>query len=106
MQAFTAKRVDGVDYPPGLAGVGWSHGLRAPGRIVMVVQEGSCWVRHEDGSRENLTAKSVVIWDPGDWVEYGHGDNGGKVELYWSETFSEQEWAAMLAEVFGPEAAR
>jgi hypothetical protein len=102
METFNAKRIDGVDCPPGLRHTGWAYGVRAPGRIVMVVQEGSCWVRREDGSRESLTAKSVVIWEPGDWVEYGHSTDGGKVERYWSEDFSEQEWAAIMTEAFGP----
>jgi hypothetical protein len=33
-----------------------AHGVRAPGRIVMVVREGSGWVLLQDGTRENLTA--------------------------------------------------
>jgi hypothetical protein len=58
----------------------------------MVIQEGSCWVRRDDGSRENLTAKSVVIWEPGEWVEYGgEGGEGHRIESYWSQDFSEEE---------------
>lgn len=45
----------------------------------MVIQEGSCWVRRDDGSRENLTAKSVVIWEPGERVEYG-GEGGFRTD--------------------------
>jgi hypothetical protein len=30
----------------------------------MVIQEGSCWVRRDDGSWQDLAAKSVVVWDP------------------------------------------
>jgi len=37
----------------------------------MVVQNGSRWVTCPDGSREDIDAKSVVIWDTGDWVEHG-----------------------------------
>jgi hypothetical protein len=81
--------------------------MRAPGRIVLVVREGSYWVRREDGSRESLAAASVVIWEPGDWVEYGYGAGEGcRFESYWSEDLSEQERAARLDEVFGPSAGR
>jgi hypothetical protein len=60
------------------------HGVRAPGRIVMVVQEGSCWVRLQDSTRKNLTAKSVVIWEPGELVEHGSiAGEGYKTESYW-----------------------
>jgi len=103
MQTFKAQRIEGADHPPSPWGENRRHGMRAPGRIVMVVREGSCWVHREDGSRDNLAAPSVVIWEPGDWVEYGNSaGEGGKSESYWSEDFSEQEWAAILTEAFGP----
>jgi hypothetical protein len=71
----------------------------------MVVQEGSCWVRREDGSRVDLAADSVVSWEPGEWVEYGSDPGKGyKIESYWSVDFSEEEWEAIFAEVFGPDA--
>ena len=103
MQTFKVKRVDGEDAPPGPWHGSRSHGLRAPGPIVMMVQEGTCWVRRDDGSREDLDAQSVVIWEPGEWVEHG-SDGGGayKIERYWAEDLSEEEWKAHLAEVFGP----
>lgn len=106
MQTFKVVRTDATDAPPRPQVSQWhAHGLRAPGRIVMVIQEGSCWVRRDDGSRENLTAKSVVIWEPGEWVEYGgEGGEGHKIESYWSQDLSEEEVKAMFAEVFGPEA--
>lgn len=79
------------------------NGRRAPGRVVMVLQEGSCWVRRADASREDLTAKSVVIWEPGEWVEYGgDGNEGYKIEGYWEQDLSEEEWKAIFAEAFGP----
>jgi len=72
----------------------------------MVIQEGSCWVRRADGSREDLTAQSVVIWEPGEWVEYGgESAEGYKIESYWAQDLSEDEWKAIFAEAFGPEAA-
>jgi hypothetical protein len=106
MQTFTAKRVDGVSCEPNPgAGEGRVHGVRAPGRIVMVVREGSGWVQREDGTREDLTATSVVIWEPGEWVEYGsNAGQGFESESYWAEDLSEQEWKDVLAEAFGPEA--
>ena len=97
---FRAQHTESADHPPG------SHrpGAHAPGRIAMVIREGSIWVRREDGSREILTAPSVVIWEPGDWMEYGSRlGEGYKIESYWSETFSAQEQAAMMTEAFGPD---
>jgi hypothetical protein len=106
MQTFMAKRTDAMSYGPSPeAGEGRVHGVRAPGRIVMVVREGSGWVRRQDGSREGLTATSVVIWEPGEWVEYGsNAGEGFESESYWAEDLSEQEWKAVLAEAFGPDA--
>jgi hypothetical protein len=104
MQAFKAKRVEGIDAPPNPLGGIRSHAVRAPGRIVMVVHEGSCWVQRDDGSREDLTAKSVVVWEPGERVEYGTGSEGCKIESYWAGDFPENEWKAIFAEVFGPDA--
>jgi hypothetical protein len=50
----------------------------------MVIQEGSCCVRRADGGREDLAGKSVVIWEPGEWVEYGgEGGEGYKIESDW-----------------------
>ena len=47
----------------------------------MVVQEGSGWVLRQEGTRKNLTAASVVIWEPGEWVEYGsYGGEGCHTE--------------------------
>ena len=70
----------------------------------MVIQEGSCWVRLDDGAREDLTAKSVVIWEPGEWVEYGGDCGGHQIERYWAQDLSEQEWKAIFAGAFGPDA--
>lgn len=106
MQTFNAQRTEGLDVPPNPAGQSRRHPLRAPGHIVLVVREGACWVRRQDGSREDLSAPSVVIWEPGDWVEYGNTAEGCKSESYWSKDLSEQEWAAIFTEAFGPDAAR
>ena len=66
MQSFKVTRVERGDAPPNHHRGQWRvHGQRTPGRVVMVIQEGACWVRRDDGVREDLTAKSVVIWEPG-----------------------------------------
>jgi hypothetical protein len=105
MQTFTAKRMDEVNSPPNPWGESRVHGLRAPGRIVMVVREGAGWVLLQDGTREDVTATSVVIWEPGEWVEYGsNAGEGWKSESYWAEDLSEEEWKAVFAEVSGPDA--
>jgi len=58
-----------------------------------------------NGTRENLIAKSVVIWESGDWVEYGFNTGEGyKAESYWQDDLSDEEWKATLADVFGPDA--
>jgi len=61
-------------------------------------------VQLRDGGRESLTAQSVVIWEPGDWVEYGFDASAGfRAESYWQDDLSGEEWRAVFAEVFGPE---
>jgi hypothetical protein len=75
-------------------------GYRAPGAGVLVVEEGVGWVMRQDGSRENVRAKSVVIWDTGDWVEYG-SDGGFKACSYWADQEPWQEWEAQVSEIFG-----
>jgi hypothetical protein len=105
MQTFDAKRVENEDYPPTPGSKGQKHGIRAPGRIVMALREGSCWVQLQDGARENLGAKSVVIWEPGDWVEYGFNTGEGfKAQSYWEEDLSDEQWQAVFADAFGPDA--
>jgi len=76
-------------------------GYRAPGPGVMVVQEGAGWVRRPDGSREDISATSVVMWDTGDWVEYG-SDGALKTRDYWAATVPEERWPTRAAEDFGP----
>jgi hypothetical protein len=47
----------------------------------------------------------VVIREPGEWVEYGgDGGEGYKIESYWAQDLSEEEWKAIFAEAFGPDA--
>ena len=76
-------------------------GYRAPGPGVMVVQDGSGWVMRSDGSREDIDAKSVVIWDTGDWVEYG-GSGALRTCDYWAAIEPLEEWQSRMAEIAGP----
>jgi hypothetical protein len=68
-------------------------GRRAVGAGVLVVQEGAGWVMGQDGTREAIRAKSVVMWDAGEWVEYG-SDDGLRAEEYWA--VAEPEEAAEI----------
>jgi len=53
----------------------------------------------------SCSATTVVTWDPGEWVEYGtNAGEGWKTESYWAEDLSEEEWKAVFAEAFGPDA--
>jgi hypothetical protein len=74
-------------------------GRRAPGVGVLVVQEGTGWVMRQDGSREIIRAKSVVIWDSGEWVEYG-SDDGLSADEFWAVLEPEGTEEARLAAVF------
>ena len=78
-------------------------GFQAPSRMVLVVREGSAWVQREDSTRETVGAKSVVMYDAGDWIEYG-SDGGGETfqaELYGAAEFSGEQRAARLARFLG-----
>jgi hypothetical protein len=82
-------------------------GCARPGASSWWSRKGSCWVRLQDSTRKNLTAKSVVIWEPGEWVEHGSiTGEGYKTESYWTEDLSEEEWQAVFAETFRPDAVR
>jgi len=78
-------------------------GFHAPGRMVLVVHEGTAWIRRADGTRETADARSIVIYDPGEWVEYGSDGSGGafQAELHGEAGFSGEEQAARLARVLG-----
>jgi hypothetical protein len=75
-------------------------GRRAPGTGVLVAQEGNGWVLGQDGSREAIRAKSVVIWDIGEWVEYG-SDDGLRAEEFWATEEPQGAAEARLAVAFG-----
>jgi hypothetical protein len=74
-------------------------GFHAPGRIVLVVQQGTGWALREDGGREVLDAKSVVLYDTGEWVEYGSDGSGEafRADIYGAANFSQEQAAARLA---------
>ena len=99
MRTFKATRSAHTEMHPtqgALESRAW--GFQAPGSIVMVLQEGTGWVLRQDGSRETIEAPSVVIFDTGDWFEYGtNSNNGFKIDSYWETDFSEEEWTAIFA---------
>ncbi|HSR85271.1 MAG TPA: hypothetical protein VLM11_13935 [Streptosporangiaceae bacterium] len=75
-------------------------GRQAPGAGVLVVQEGTGWVTGQDGTREAVSAKSVVVWDAGDWVEYG-SDDALKAEEYWAVQEPDESAETRLVAAFG-----
>jgi hypothetical protein len=101
MDAFQVVRRESVEYSslrPGQAG---GHGFRAPGRMVMVLRDGSGWVMSQDGAPEPVVAVTVVAWDAGDWVAYGSdGSSEFKADLYWATDMPENQRAAGLSETF------
>jgi hypothetical protein len=68
----------------------------------MVLRDGSGWVKSQDGTIEMISARSVVTWDAGDWIEYGSDGSGEfEAELYWADGLPEQSRSALVAEAFG-----
>jgi hypothetical protein len=90
------------EYKINAAGPGGRYqvlGYRVPGAGVLVVQEGTGWVMGQDGTREAIAARSVVLWDAGEWVEYGSED-GLEAEEYWEAQEPEGAAEARLAAFF------
>jgi hypothetical protein len=52
--------------------------------MVLVVREGTAWVQREDSTRETVGARSVVVYDAGDWVEWG---SDGSSEAFQAELY-------------------
>lgn len=104
MQTFKVRLWERLESPPQepFGGV-VEAGFQAAGRMVLVVREGTAWVQRHDSTRETVGAKSVVIYDAGDWVEYGSDGSGGafQAELYGAAEFSTEQQAARLARFFG-----
>jgi hypothetical protein len=46
-------------------------GFVASSHIVLVVEEGDGWVKRGVDDIEAFVAPYVLVWQPGDWVEYG-----------------------------------
>ena len=77
-------------------------GHRAHGPGVLVLEEGSGWLIAENGSRQEISAKTVVMWDAGDWVEFGTNNSSlFKFRDYWETVESDQDWQARANEAFG-----
>src|SRR5262249_43489164 len=75
-------------------------GRHAPGAGVLVVQEGTGWGMGQAGTGEAISAKAVVVWAAGAWVEYGR-DDGLMAEEYWAAHEPGEIAQARLAAVFG-----
>ncbi|MGH3152985.1 MAG: hypothetical protein ACRDOB_19975 [Streptosporangiaceae bacterium] len=104
MQTFKARLWERLESPPQEPFCGVVEpGFRAPGRMVLVVRQGTAWVQREDRTRETAGARSVVMYDAGDWVEYGSDGSGEafQAELYGAAEFSEEQQAARLARFLG-----
>jgi hypothetical protein len=63
-------------------------GFRASAPVIIVVQDGSAWVMGQQGEVHTLKAPSVVGWDTGEWVAYGH-DGPGEILDFWAPRVSE-----------------
>ncbi|HEV2450463.1 MAG TPA: hypothetical protein VGS62_00875 [Streptosporangiaceae bacterium] len=71
-------------------------GRWAAGPGVLIVREGTGWVTGQDGTREAIAAPAVVIWEAGEWVEYG-SDDGLRAEEYWAVRDPEEATEIRLA---------
>jgi hypothetical protein len=70
-----------LSFPCASSGRGDSTGQKSPSwqvtgfiassHIVLVVEEGDVWVKREVDDIEAFAAPHVLVWAPGDWVEYG-----------------------------------
>ena len=100
MQTFKVRHWECLESPPQEPSGGVIEpGFQAPGRMVLVVREGTGWVQRDEGTRETVSAKSVVLYDIGDWIEYGSDGSGDafRSELYGAAEFSGEQQAARLA---------
>jgi len=77
-------------------------GFRAPGPGVLVIEEGNVWVALADGSRQNVSAKSVVVYEADDWVEYcSYGPQPFRTRNYWAAAEPFEDSERRLEEIFG-----
>jgi hypothetical protein len=103
MRIFHVKAYEDTGMDPHPDSIGSQViGFRAPGPGVLVLEEGACWVTLPDGSRENLSAKSVVQWETNDWVEYGScGPAPFRTRNYWAVAAPSEDSERRLGEIFG-----
>jgi len=105
VQTFKVRHWEALESPPQepFGGV-VEPGFQAPGRMILVVREGTAWVQREDSTCETVGAKSMVTFEAGEWVEYGSDGSGEafQAELYGAAEFSSEQWAARLARFLGP----
>jgi hypothetical protein len=99
METFRVRLEESPSSPPQEPFGGVTEvGFRAPGRTILIWQEGSGWVASQDGTREAVEAKTVVIYESGEWIEYasdGKGDSF-RAELYGAAAFSDEQQAARV----------
>jgi hypothetical protein len=103
MRTFQVKTYGRGSMEPHPSSLGFQVvGYRAPGPGVVIVEEGTGWVGLPDGSRENLTAKSVVVYETNDWVEYGSdGTEPFRTRDYWAAMEPIEDWERRVDEIFG-----
>ena len=66
-------------------------GFTASSHIVLVVEQGDGWVKRSEDDIEAFVAPHVLVWQPGDWVEYG--SLRGMVERnYFRGAWSSNRW--------------
>jgi hypothetical protein len=89
---FMAKRWDHEHFRLPTDSSNHVAGFRAPGQVCLILQNGSGWLISENGERLPIEAKAVVLWEPGDWVEYETaGGSESEADIYWSADFTEVE---------------
>lgn len=100
MQTFKVNLQECLESPPQepFGGV-IEDGFHAPGPMVLVVQQGTGWALRADGGREVLGTKAMVLYEMGEWVEYGSDGSGEafRAEIYGAANFSQEQAAARLA---------
>jgi hypothetical protein len=103
MDTFTVARREEVTYPSLPFHQERGHGYPAPGRVIMILREGSGWIADKDGVTTAIGAPAVVAWHPGDWIEYGSdGSRDFNAEILWAADLPEQQRDTILKDIFRP----
>jgi hypothetical protein len=101
MDTFTVTRHEAVTYPTLPFSQERGHGYLAPGHVTMILREGSGWIADKDGVTTAIVAPAVVVWHPGDRIEYGSdGSSEFSAEILWATDLTDQERDAALADIF------